>query len=139
MPNFKAILVALAIFLPYAANAQSVHVQATWTGSVSVPGVHTLNGFVTTDSWPTGVWVILVDSASVPSSGALASAPPGCFYVPPTVSPALNTMLGMANVPVSVSVQNGLVAVLSSTSCGANGSGAETYTPVAGYLSVTYQ
>lgn len=133
MRNSKYFLAAILLAIgATAATAQSVNVTATYGGSISVPGIHTLVGFHTTGNYPTGVFVLGFDAASVPSSGTLSSPPAGCFYAEPTVSPALATTLGMTNAPVAVPVQTGLVVVLSSTGC-------NVYTPVSGYLSAIFQ
>lgn len=132
MHNFEKLFAALTIcvFGIAPASAQSVFSSPTTNGTWSVSGLHTLIAFHTTGNYPNGIFVLAFDATSAPASGAVS--PSGCFYDQPTVTPALASTLGMSNTSNPVSVQTGLTLVLSSTGCA-------TYTPVSGYLSVTYQ
>lgn len=136
--RFIKALAAIALFVGLTSGAQATTTCVSWSGVCTITGAHAVDGVNSTDYWPSGVWIFVWDATSAPASGVLSSPPPGCFYVQPTVSPALNSETGMANT-LPPAVANGIVVALSSTPCGANGTGAKTYTPVTGYISLNYE
>lgn len=84
--------------------------QALTDTNITIPGQHALSGLVAIVN-TTGGFVIVVDSATVPADGVVSWS--GCFYVPPTVSPALFTQISMANTPLVPKTNNGLSVMFS--------------------------
>lgn len=137
MRYFKTLTLGM-LLAGFVSSAHATMTCVSWSGVCTVTGTHAVDGVNSTDYWPNGVWIFIWDATSAPSSGTLSVPPPGCFYVPPTVSPALNSETGMSNT-LPPAVATGIVVALSSTPCGANGTGAKTYTPVTGYISLNYE
>lgn len=95
-----------------ASNQASVQTTQVLTDTnVTIPGQRTLSGLDAIVNAPSGGFIIVVDSATVPADGVVAWS--GCFYVAPTVSPALYTMVTMANTPLVPRTLNGLSVMFS--------------------------
>lgn len=95
-------------------QSNQASVQATQTladTNITIPGQHVLSGLVAIVNTSTGGFIIVVDSATVPADGVVSWS--GCFYVPPTVAPALYTQISMANTPLVPKTANGLSVLFS--------------------------
>lgn len=99
------------------ASAQVAHQvwTATASNNLSSPGAGLIIGAHATGPIPANGLLMLFDSTTVPSDGALTTSPPGCYTCQATVSPNTTSTCWMSNTSNGVVINTGFMAVMSSS------------------------